>query len=269
MVPDVLNIIGELPGPEYKYLCVIGARKYTAYGQKACQRLVSSLKGYPVAIVSGLAIGIDSMAHETALEVGLKTVAFPGSGLDRKVLYPSSKRTLAERIIQSGGALVSSFSNEQASTQWTFPVRNQLMAAISHAVLIVEGAEKSGTLLTAGYAAEMNRDLMVVPGSIFEPTSYGPHSLLREGAMAISNSNDLLDDLGFSTGQSSRQFSSQNIALSPDHQKIVAQLQISPLSASELMIKIGLSVMQIQTLISQLELAGIVQQNQGVYRINY
>jgi DNA protecting protein DprA len=194
--PEYLDIAGTFPGDTYKFLCVVGSRTYSSYGEKVVRSLIHGLKGHPVVIVSGLAIGIDSLAHEAALEAGLKTVAFPGSGLLPEVLYPSSRRKLAEKIISSGGALVSPFLPEQVGDYWTFPTRNRLMAAVSHATLVIEGRQGSGTLGTADFATEFSRDVLAVPGEIFSELSYGPHMLIQKGAGMITCSEDILEALG-------------------------------------------------------------------------
>ena len=194
--PPFLDIVGApIPESGYKFLCIIGARKYTKYGEEVVRHLISGLKDQPIIIVSGLAIGIDSIAHEQALACNLKTIAVPGSGLDENVIYPPSHLHIAKKIIAQAGTLISPFERDQSSTLWTFPVRNRLLAGLCHATLVVEGREGSGTLLTAKHAVEFNRDVMIVPGSIFSDTSYGPHLLYKEGAIPVTNSSEILQVL--------------------------------------------------------------------------
>src|SRR5690606_16453534 len=130
--------------------------------------------------------GIDSVAHRAALESGIQTIAVPGSGLGPDALYPASHASLAHRIVESSGALVSPFPPRTKAAPWTFPTRNRLMAALSHAVLIVEATLQSGTLITAKHAVEFNRDVLAVPGPIFSPQSAGPHLFIRTGATPIA-----------------------------------------------------------------------------------
>lgn len=192
--PKKLYAIGNkdiLFDPSLKYLCIVGSRRYSAYGHDAVSELIRSLKGKPVAIVSGLALGIDSIAHKTALEVGLPCIAVPGSGLSRNILYPRTHLDLAERIVKEGGVLVSEFDNSMRATPWSFPMRNRIMAGLSHAVCVIEGEEDSGTLITARLALDYNRDVCALPGSIFSETSKGPLSLIKNGAYPICNSEDL------------------------------------------------------------------------------
>jgi len=194
--PNKLYIRGTLPNENTKILCIVGARHHSAYGEKVCKELIQGLKGYDICIVSGLAIGIDSIAHKAALDNGLKTIAFPGSGLDTSVMYPLRHRDLAQEIVDKGGALISEFSPLQKAMKWTFPQRNRLMAGISQAVLIIEAERKSGTLITSKYATEYNRDVGAVPGDIYSPLSEGPHMLIRLGATPITSSQDILELLG-------------------------------------------------------------------------
>lgn len=194
--PKSLDVVGELPSDGRKFLCVVGSRRHSRYGEDVCRSLISGLRGYPVVIVSGLALGIDSIAHEAALEADLPTVAFPGSGLSPDVLYPASRQRLAERIVASGGALISPFQRDAPSAPWFFPARNRLMAGMCHATLIIEAREESGTMITATAALQFGRDVFAVPGSIFSEMSRGPNALFSQGAAPVSSSADLLEALG-------------------------------------------------------------------------
>lgn len=196
--PRFLECAGALPpGEDYRYLCVIGSREPSEYGVETCKSLIAGLRNYPVVIVSGLALGIDSVAHVAALDNKMRTIAFPGSGLNKSVLYPHTHIALAQRIVDSGNTLLSSFKPDQTGAYWTFPSRNRLMAGSSHATLIIEGRQGSGTLLTAEYALQFDRDVLIVPGSIFSDLSYGPHKLHKDGATPVANSDEILRMLGF------------------------------------------------------------------------
>ncbi|MBX4210778.1 DNA-processing protein DprA, partial [Candidatus Parcubacteria bacterium] len=195
--PKKLYIEGTVPNWEHKFLCVVGARAYTPYGKSVTEKIVGGLRGYPIIIVSGLALGIDAVAHKAALDSGLTTVAVPGSGLSPQVLYPSSNRELAKKIVSSGGALVSEFEHEFRATSWAFPQRNRIMAGLSHAVLVIEAEAKSGTLITSRLATDYNRDVLTVPGSILSKNSEGPHLLIKLGATPITSADDVLAALGF------------------------------------------------------------------------
>lgn len=174
-------------------LAVVGSRKMSAYGKRVCETLIEGLRGYNVQIVSGLAYGIDSTAHRAALSANLPTIAIPGSGVNDRALYPRRHIDLAHDILSSGGTVMSEFEPDQKANTWTFPQRNRIMAGLSDAVLLVEAAERSGTLITARLALEYNRDVYVVPGDIFSPTSRGTNALLRDGATPILETDDLIE----------------------------------------------------------------------------
>jgi DNA processing protein len=268
-LPEFMEIRGVLPGDDYKFLCVIGSRNPSTYGKEVCKKLIRGLQGHRIVIVSGLAHGIDSLAHEEALAAKLKAVAFPGSGLADAVIYPSTYRRLAERIVDDGGALISAFKTDQTGTEWTFPARNRLMAGISHATLIIEGKEKSGTLITAKCAGDFNRDLLVVPGPIFSELSYGPNHLLREGATAVTCSEDILEALGFDVDRehaAQLSFSLSELSLSPEERQIMEHLRVEPLSSTDLIERTGLRSHVFNIKISELELRGLIHENNGRYR---
>jgi DNA processing protein len=194
--PKKLFCRGAPPPKDGKYLVVVGSRNHSVYAQDACRKIISELAGTDIYIVSGLALGIDTVAHETALSVGLKTIAFPGSGLDRGVLYPASNFSLAERIVENGGALLSEFPENFKATPWGFPKRNRLMAGLAHAVLVVEATEKSGTLITARMALDYNRDVLTIPGEITTPYAKETNNLIRQGAGTITCGDDIREIFG-------------------------------------------------------------------------
>jgi len=193
--PTKMYLRGALPLMGRVALAVVGARKHTSYGKEVTMSLIHGLRGYPLTIVSGLALGIDSIAHKAAMEAGLPTIAIPGSGLAEHVLYPPSHRDLAQEIVATGGGLLSEFSPDTPAAPWTFPKRNRIMAGLSQAVLVVEAAEQSGTLITARLAMECGRDVLAVPGPITSLTSRGPNALIRDGAVPILSPVDILDAL--------------------------------------------------------------------------
>ncbi len=266
--PKKLYIIGELPSTDSIYLTVVGSRKHTNYGKEVCEYLIEGLRGLPVTIVSGLALGIDSIAHRKALEVGLKTIAFPGSGLDDKVLYPSLNHGLAYKIVENGGALVSEFEPDFRATEWSFPQRNRLMAGLSKAVLVIEAEEKSGTLITARLALDYNRDVLAVPGSIYSPSSKGTNSLIRQGATPITSVKDLLEALGFAANHEREVINLQLFNdLSPE-EKIVIELLREPRSRDELIREVNLPASKINAILSILEIKGLIKESGGLVRQN-
>jgi len=263
--PEQLYVRGELPPEDSKCLCVVGARKYSEYGKQAIEKLIAGLRGYSIVIVSGLALGIDSIAHRAALDAGLITIAVPGSGLDPKVLYPASHKQLAEKIVSAGGCLLSEFEPMFRPTAYSFPQRNRIMAGLSDAVLIVEAELRSGTLITSKFATEYNRDVLTIPGSIFSRTSAGPHMLLRLGATPISSSSELLEALGFDgTLGLKPAVNYDNCSL--DEKKVIAFLA-EPKPRDELIQTLGLSTSKANVLLGMMEIKGLIKESLGEIRL--
>ncbi|MBP9749284.1 MAG: DNA-processing protein DprA [Candidatus Pacebacteria bacterium] len=258
--PQKLYIRGTYPDTTYTFLSVVGSRTYTPYGKRVCELLIAGLRGYPIVIISGLALGIDGIAHHAALAAGLRTIAVPGSGLDDSVLYPATHRVLAQKILECGGALLSEFEPTWRPRPESFPQRNRIMAGLSHAVLVIEAEERSGTLITSRLATEYNRDVFAVPGPIESATSKGPHMLIRKGASLIAQSEDILEALGIeprTEGQQQLQFD-----LSPEERDITALLT-TPLPRDELIRLSGKSTTEANMLLSSLELKGVIDERMG------
>lgn len=261
--PKGLTYVGTFPPREHICLTIVGSRKFTRYGKDVCEALIEGLKGYPITIVSGLALGIDTLVHETALKHGINTVAFPGSGLHPNVLYPRSNYHLAQKIVESGGCLISEFPEMTRAAIWTFPSRNRLMAGISKAVLIIEAEEKSGTLITARMALDYNRDVLVVPGSIFSSTSKGTHMLLKHGATPIASSDDILEALGFEKRGELKV--PEYADITPDEQQILEHL-FEPQPRDELVRMSGKSAQEMNTILTVMELKGMIKEEYGEIR---
>lgn len=195
--PKQLTMRGVFPiGKHLKFLAIVGARNHTLYGNIVCEQLISGLTGYPIVIVSGLAHGIDAIVHTIALAHGLTCVAFPGSGLHESVLYPRKNYHLAKQILDSGGCLISEYDPLQSTAPWIFPMRNRLIAGCAHATLIIESIRQSGSRITARLAIDYNRDVLAVPGPITSELSVGPNELIKQGAIPITTSQDILFALG-------------------------------------------------------------------------
>ena len=263
--PKVLYVRGEIPSQEMIYLAVVGSRKYTSYGRDICEKLISGLKGYPIVIVSGLALGIDSIAHKTALEIGLQTIAFPGSGLDNSVIYPRTNINLARDIINYGGCLISEMEPSARATLYSFPQRNRLMAGMSKAVLIIEAEEKSGTLITARMAVDYNRDVLAVPGSIFSGNSKGTNNLIRQGATPITSSEELLEALGFSI-EKNKQSEEEKYADCGEDEKTIINLLHEPMERDELVRMSGMDIAKANALLSIMEIKELIKEELGEIR---
>ncbi len=271
--PKQLLCVGTVPDWSRKLLCIVGARKNTTYGKEAVESLIAGIKGFPITIVSGLALGIDGIAHRAAIKNGLPTIAVPGSGLSPHVLHPQSHLRLAEEIVNSGGMLMNEFDPDFKATYWSFPQRNRIMAGMSNATFVIEAEKKSGTLITARLATEYNRDVLVLPGSIWNSTSEGPHMLLRLGATPIRNSSDLLEALGIKD-------ESTSALASPDEAKYfdcsekemnIIKLLNEPLPRDQILreaqAQFQMPISETQTLLSLLELKGLIKESLGEVRL--
>lgn len=257
--PKSLYIRGRLPSKDAVYLAVVGSRNYTSYGKDICEKLIKGLKGFPIVIVSGLALGIDSIAHKTAIGVGLTTMAFPGSGLDNKVLYPRTNISLADEIIKNNGCLISEFEPNFISTLYSFPQRNRLMAGISKAVLIIEAEEKSGTLITARLALDYNRDVLAVPGSAFSSNSNGTNWLIKQGATPVTSSDEILEALGFKI-EKPELSDEEKYADCSTEEIMVINLLREPQERDDLISKMKMNIAEANALLSIMELKELIKE---------
>jgi DNA processing protein len=261
--PKTLNYRGVLPPNNMKLLTIVGSRKYTSYGKQVVDELVAGLRGYNIGIVSGLALGIDSLAHEAALKNDLYTLVIPGGGIDDSVLYPASHKRLAHRILEAGGCLLSEFEPTFKATKWSFPMRNRLQAGISHATLLIEAAEKSGTLITARLCVDYNRELLVVPGSIFSKQHAGIHQFLKLGATPVTCAKDILQELNIDTDKEPETIALPN--LSSEEAAVLAALN-EPLPRDILIRQLEMDTAKATQLLMTMELGGLVVQDSGMYR---
>ena len=265
--PEQLYLEGEWPDSSYLYLTVVGSRQVSHYGRECAEKLIGGLSGQPIVIVSGLALGVDTIAHRAALQSRLKTVAFPGSGLDRAVLHPHSNRRLADEIVAAGGALVSEFDPTYPAGLHTFPRRNRLMAGLAKAVLIVEAGEKSGTLITARLALDYNREVLAVPGPIWSSGARGVNRLIREGATPITGRDDILEALGLGRSDSGEPRQLDLTELSNDERRVVTLLRVEPYPRDELIRALGLPIHLANPLFSLMEIKGLIKEAMGEIRL--
>jgi DNA processing protein len=193
--PLILYIKGHLPSASFNVLAVVGTRHATPYGKQATESLIQQLSPYKPVIISGLAKGIDTVAHQSALQVDLPTLAVFGCGLD--VITPQSNKALARQIVEQGGALISEYPLGTPPTPYTFPKRNRIVAGLSHGIVVVEGDLKSGALITARLGLEEGRSIFAVPGNIFNIGSQGPLHLIRQGALAVGCGEDIAKELNW------------------------------------------------------------------------
>jgi len=191
--PFVLYVAGDVAALDTPAVAIVGTRHPTVYGRETARRFAYQLAGAGYTIVSGLAEGIDTEAHTGAVKAKGKTVAVLGGALD--CLYPKSNTGLAREIVAGGGAVISEYAFGRQPDAQTFPMRNRIVSGLCKGVLVVESPLKSGTLITAGQAADQNRSVMVVPGRIDSPASQGSHQLIKEGARLVAQVDDVIEEL--------------------------------------------------------------------------
>lgn len=189
--PKCLYYIGKLPEHRVPTVAIIGTRKPTAYGRQVTERFASELASRGVVIVSGLALGVDALAHQATLDAGGTTIAILANALPE--IRPMTNRAIGERIVANGGAIISELDGEKPLGKWSFLERNRLVAGIADAILITEASARSGTLNTATHALEQGKDVFVVPGNITSPSSAGCNLLLKQGAIPVTELNDILE----------------------------------------------------------------------------
>jgi DNA processing protein len=191
--PFVLFVKGELTEEDSNAIGVVGSRKATDYGKRATSDISRGLAEAGVTIVSGLALGLDTEAHKAAVSGGARTIAVLANGLD--AIYPTSNTALAHKILENG-AIISEQPIGMPPLKQNFPARNRIISGLSLGLLVTEAGKASGTLHTANFAIEQNRNLYALPGPIYNPLSYGPNSLLKQGAKAVTEAQDILEDFG-------------------------------------------------------------------------
>ncbi len=262
--PKSLRIRGELPIEGNKLVAIVGTRKYSSYGQEMCESIIAGLSGYPITIISGLAIGMDTIVHRAALRAGLQTIGIPGSGVSSNVIHPRSNVNLAEEIIESGGGIISEYKDDFKATLWSFPQRNRIMAGMCDATIVIEAQLKSGTLITSRLATEYNRDVGAIPGPITSPTSEGPHMLIRLGATLIRDSNDVLEMLHLKRKDEDQTlFDASDLT---DEEKIFIELLETPLTRDELIRNSKFETGKASAVLSLLEIKGLITEELGEVR---
>lgn len=195
--PKELYIKGEIIPQDKVAIGVVGTRKYSQYGKQVTFDIAGKLAKLGITIVSGLARGIDTFAHQAALENNNRTIAVLGTSLDKKSFYPSSNYALSEKISKQG-AVISEYSPGTRGTKFTFPQRNRIISGLSLGVVVVEAPEQSGALITAALALEQNREVFAIPGDIYAKNSQGTNKLIKMGAKLVNNIDDILEELNLS-----------------------------------------------------------------------
>ena len=256
--PPVLFVRGRLLPQDARAVALVGTRRATAYGRSVAERLARDLAAAGVTVVSGLAKGIDTAAHLATLEAGGRTLAVLGNGLDQ--VYPPENGALARRIAEdSYGALISEFAPGVPPDAVNFPRRNRIVSGLSCGTVIVEAGERSGALITADFALEQGRDVLAVPGSIFNAMSVGANQLLRQGATPVTSAQDILEVVG-AVGEAATPLAYQVPDMSALEARVWRALSGEPRHADEFARTLGLSSGEVAATLAMLELKGLARQ---------
>ncbi len=261
--PIILYYKGDINALAYKNkLAVVGARKISTYGQQITPQLLTPVVKNDIIIVSGLAIGIDSAAHQIAVNFNKPTIAVLGGGVDDCSLYPKQNYQLAEKIIQNNGIIISEYPPGTKPQAEHFPKRNRIISGLCQASLIIEAAERSGSLITAYQALEQNREVMAVPGNILLTNSLGTNRLIQRGAKPVMQATDILDVYSISQDQD-RNKTIQNLSLI--EQAILKPLLKENLTVDKLQQSSKIDIVQLNATLSIMEIKGIIKSSGGTY----
>ena len=258
--PPVLSLRGSLVPQDQWSVAIVGTRRATAYGKAIARELAGELARNGVTIVSGLARGIDGIAHQAALAAGGRTLAVLGSGLNR--IYPPEHRRLAGEVVESG-ALLSDFGPLTPPEPGNFPRRNRIISGISLGVLVIEAGERSGALITADLALEQGRDVLAVPGNINSRASVGPNRLIQQGAKLVTSAGDVLEELNMTlvAEQAATQLA---LPATPEEARLLNLLTEQPSHVDELSRVAAMPVAQVTGALTMMELKGMVRQVDGM-----
>lgn len=262
--PNTLYYSGSLPDARRPAVAIVGTRKPTAYGKEVTHRLAYELAKKGVVIISGMALGVDGIAHRGALEAGGTTIAVLGNGLDD--FYPRSHRQLGEDIIKAGGAILSEYPAGTPAYPVHFLRRNRIVSGLSDGIIITEAARRSGTLNTAAHALEQNKEIFVVPGNITSPLSAGCNALLRQGAAPVTSAEDILELIA---PQLLAPQTSLALGDNPLQTKIIQLLQAGIRDGDQLQQQSGVGAAGFATELTMMEINGLIRNigaNQWVLR---
>lgn len=262
--PIGFYVLGTLPEDSLNKVAFVGSRRCTQYGSQCCYKISKELAAKGVVIVSGMAVGIDSMAHKGAIDAGGKTIAVIGTGID--VCYPASNRELREEIIKNG-CIISEFPLGTQPYGYNFPQRNRIISGLCEAVAVIEATYKSGSLITANYANEYSRNIFAMPGNITSNLSQGTNKLIKDGALVLTSSEDILDSLHIVAAKeevSVEKNIQKNIFSLESNEKLVYDgIGSDPITLDELVVKTGLDIRTLEYCLTLLEIKGAVIKHSG------
>jgi len=257
--PACFYMLGELPGDGIPKISVIGSRRCSEYGLTVSRKLGRELAERGAVVVSGMAKGIDSSAHRGALDGGGKTVAVLGCGVD--ICYPAENRILREQIIH-GGCVISEYPMGAKPHPSNFPMRNRIISGLSLATVVVEAAEKSGTLITAGQALDQGREVFAVPGNVTSKLSRGTNALIKQGAALVENYADVFNLLNIPC-EEAVVTTHESVQLKPEEKVVYDHIGQEPVNAADIMLKSGGQAQTVQYILTMLEIYGLIRKLPG------
>jgi len=258
--PPVIYVKGVLTPADDFAVAMVGTRRVTAYGQQVARDTSTYLAGHGLTIVSGMARGVDALAHQHALQAGGRTIAVLGCGVD--VVYPPEHRMLAEAIAENG-AIISDYPMGTQPEGINFPPRNRIISGLSLATIVVEAGERSGALITADFAVEQGRDVFAVPGNVFSPASRGTNRLIQKGAYAMVSPQDVLDVLDLAQVEDFKD-ARQTLPADTTEAKILQVMDYEPIHVDEICHEVNLPVEKVSAALTMMELKGMVQHVGGM-----
>ena len=263
--PTGLFVLGDLSLCNLdRTIAAVGSRRASENAKKALTNIISGFANTDVCIVSGLAEGIDTIAHRSALDNNIKTIAVIGGGFDQ--LYPKSNIKMFNEIIDGKGAVITEYWPDVEAISWHFPARNRIVSGLSKGVLIAEAALKSGAMITANLALEQGRELMCMPGLISNPNTQGIYKLIKNGASVITETQDILEAMNWQINSNLKNVNKEFSDLSnfsEDEQAIIECVRRDALSMDEIILKTGLNITDLMVILTRLELNGIVSKTNG------
>jgi DNA processing protein len=259
--PPVLYVRGDYLPDDLYAVAIVGTRRVTAYGRQITEELSSYLAANGITVISGLARGVDAIAHQTALKAGGRTIGVLGSGVDK--IYPPEHRQLAEQIMMGHGAIVSDYAPGTPPDASNFPPRNRIISGLSLAVVVIEAGETSGALITAEFAAEQGREIFAVPGSILAPQSKGTNKLIQKGALPLLSVNDLMQALNL-TRMGAQKAARKIIPADATEARLIGVLGTEPLHVDEIRNQTELPIEKVSATLALMELKGMVRQVGGM-----
>lgn len=259
--PMVLFYKGDLKDCNFeRTLAVVGSRRASDSAKQNLRNILLGFKGTDITIVSGMAEGIDTVAHRSAIDAGVSTIAVLGGGFNN--IFPKSNMKLFNEIISGNGVVMSEYWPDFQPMPFRFPVRNRIVSGLSKGTLVAEAALKSGALITANLTLEQNRELMCMPGSISNPNTEGVFKLLKQGAALVTNTEDILNALSWKINLTTEN-EQPKMDLSENETKVLSEIKLNPLCFDELILKTNLNINDLMIILTQLEIKGLIKQADG------